>query len=418
MDLQITAFPARNGESLLIECYGKEKTNILVDMGFSETYNKFIKPKLKSIGEKGEKIDLLVLTHYDSDHVEGAVEFFKDIINKKFIDIEEIWINDFYALSSDVLDIKDLDEENENIYKFARFMSKIYGRDNSKINKVEVSKDDVMNITKLIEELEYNFKINKSFEYRLVFNDEDKYSVVNINDEVNIKIIGPTKANVEKLSKEFFYWIKKNYRKYLDIKKEELFEIFVANISKEENKNTNNLIRKVEVNSSDDDDVINEILSQNNKYRDTSLANRNSIAFTLEFNGYKLILAGDTDHKTLIKNIPQNENYSLLKVPHHGSRNNINRELLKKINCKNYLICTDGSGRSRHPDLETLLYISEIENSNIYINYPINKLAIPSNILKKLKDNNTINLYENTLKNQPFIIKFKEGEIVCTKNNH
>ena len=59
MDLQIPAFPrARNGESLLIECYGKEKTNILVDMGFSETYNKFIKPKLKSIGEKGEKIDL------------------------------------------------------------------------------------------------------------------------------------------------------------------------------------------------------------------------------------------------------------------------------------------------------------------------------------------------------------------------
>ena len=205
MDLQITAFPARNGESLLIECYGKEKTNILVDMGFSETYNKFIKPKLKSIGEKGEKIDLLVLTHYDSDHVEGAVEFFKDIINEEFIDIQEIWINDFYALSSDVLDIKDLDEENENIYKFARFMSKIYGRDNSKINKVEVSKDDVMNITKLIEELGYNFKINKSFEYRLVFNDEDKYSVVNINDEVNIKIIGPTKANVEKLSKEFFY---------------------------------------------------------------------------------------------------------------------------------------------------------------------------------------------------------------------
>ena len=335
MDLQITAFPARNGESLLIECYGKEKTNILVDMGFSETYNKFIKPKLKSIGEKGEKIDLLVLTHYDSDHVEGAVEFFKDIINEEFIDIQEIWINDFYALSSDVLDIKDLDEENENIYKFARFMSKIYGRDNSKINKVEVSKDDVMNITKLIEELGYNFKINKSFEYRLVFNDEDKYSVVNINDEVNIKIIGPTKANVEKLSKEFFYWIKKNYRNYLDIKKEELFEIFVANISKEEDKNTNNLIRKVEVNSSDDDDVIKEILSQNNKYRDTSLANRNSIAFTLEFNGYKLILAGDTDHKTLIKNIPQNENYSLLKVPHHGSRNNINRELLKKINCKN-----------------------------------------------------------------------------------
>ena len=418
MDLQITAFPARNGESLLIECYGKEKTNILVDMGFSETYNKFIKPKLKSIGEKGEKIDLLVLTHYDSDHVEGAVEFFKDIINEEFIDIQEIWINDFYALSSDVLDIKDLDEENENIYKFARFMSKIYGRDNSKINKVEVSKDDVMNITKLIEELGYNFKINKSFEYRLVFNDEDKYSVVNINDEVNIKIIGPTKANVEKLSKEFFYWIKKNYRNYLDIKKEELFEIFVANISKEEDKNTNNLIRKVEVNSSDDDDVIKEILSQNNKYRDTSLANRNSIAFTLEFNGYKLILAGDTDHKTLIKNIPQNENYSLLKVPHHGSRNNINRELLKKINCKNYLICTDGSGRSRHPDLETLLYISEIENSNIYINYPINKLAIPTKRLKKLKDNNIINLYENTLKNQPFIIKFKEGEIVCTKNNH
>ena len=56
-----------------------------------------------------------------------------------------------------------------------------------------------------------------------------------------------------------------------------------------------------------------------------------------------------------------------------------------------------------------------MKNSNIYINYPINKLAIPSKRLKKLKDNNIINLYENTLKNRPFIIKFKEGEIVLHK---
>ena len=82
MDLQITAFPARNGESLLIECYGKEKTNILVDMGFSETYNKFIKPKLKSIGEKGEKIDLLVLTHYDSNLLDLCPKYMEEIILK------------------------------------------------------------------------------------------------------------------------------------------------------------------------------------------------------------------------------------------------------------------------------------------------------------------------------------------------
>lgn len=417
MDIQITAFPARNGESLFIECYGEEKTNILIDMGFSETYNKFIRQKLKNIAKKGEKIDLLVLTHYDSDHVEGAVEFFKDLSNEKFIEVEEIWINDFYSLSSEELNVQGLDQEGEFVYKFARFISRIYGRDNSKINKVEVSKEDVMSITKLINELGYNCKINKSLEHRLACIHESN-NAINISKDVIIKIIGPTKLNMEKLSKQFCDWIKDNRELYLDIEEEELFEIFVANIDKNEIDDVANIIKKVEISSGKNDDTINKILKENKKYNDYSLANRSSISFILEFNGYKLIFSGDTDTTTLINNISTEDNYDLLKVSHHGSKKNTSRDLLEKINCKNYLICTDGSGRSRHPNLETLLYISEHEDSKIYTNYPINRMSISKQNINILKSKYKMNLYENTSIGQPFIIIFKDGELIWKKENH
>lgn len=71
MEVKITAFPAENGESILIECFGVKKTNILVDLGYSQTYKKFIEKKLRSLANLDEKIDLFVLTHYDADHIEG-----------------------------------------------------------------------------------------------------------------------------------------------------------------------------------------------------------------------------------------------------------------------------------------------------------------------------------------------------------
>lgn len=43
--------------------------------------------------------------------------------------------------------------------------------------------------------------------------------------------------------------------------------------------------------------------------------------------------------------------YDLVKLPHHGSVRNISEEWSQKINCRNYMICTDGFS---HPDKQTI----------------------------------------------------------------
>jgi hypothetical protein len=43
-----------------------------------------------------------------------------------------------------------------------------------------------------------------------------------------------------------------------------------------------------------------------------------------------------------------------LKLPHHGSRRNIDNGLLEAIRCRRYLISTSGRGSSHHPDHEAL----------------------------------------------------------------
>jgi hypothetical protein len=62
-----------------------------------------------------------------------------------------------------------------------------------------------------------------------------------------------------------------------------------------------------------------------------------------------------------------------LKVPHHGSANNLNIDLLKLLDCPRYLVSTDGSGH-HHTDREAIARVIKYgkngENgSTLFFNY-------------------------------------------------
>ena len=72
----IEMFPAENGDAFLVRLDNGE--NILIDMGYNETYSKFIKNRLIDLKNENQCIDLLIITHIDEDHIVGAIEFFKE----------------------------------------------------------------------------------------------------------------------------------------------------------------------------------------------------------------------------------------------------------------------------------------------------------------------------------------------------
>lgn len=70
-----------------------------------------------------------------------------------------------------------------------------------------------------------------------------------------------------------------------------------------------------------------------------------------------------------------------MKVSHHGSAINISNELLDMIDCRNYLISTNGGkGRSCHPDRETIGNITwhsrrnHDSTLNLIFNYPVSTI--------------------------------------------
>ena len=95
----IEMFPAENGDAFLIRLDNDK--NIVIDMGYATTYTNFIKDRFIDLNNKNQCIDLLIITHIDEDHIDGAIEFFKEngYSNKpNIIEVKEIWYNSYRHL--------------------------------------------------------------------------------------------------------------------------------------------------------------------------------------------------------------------------------------------------------------------------------------------------------------------------------
>ncbi|HHB95375.1 MAG TPA: MBL fold metallo-hydrolase, partial [Campylobacterales bacterium] len=85
MSIKFNFFKAKAGDSILVST---NNTNILIDGGYGTTYKNEIKPKIEQL----DKLDLVVLTHTDEDHICGLIE----MLNKHKKDrkkINELWFN-------------------------------------------------------------------------------------------------------------------------------------------------------------------------------------------------------------------------------------------------------------------------------------------------------------------------------------
>ncbi|MFA1560536.1 ComEC/Rec2 family competence protein [Aliivibrio fischeri] len=112
------------------------------------------------------------------------------------------------------------------------------------------------------------------------------------------------------------------------------------------------------------------------------IINKSSIAFIASLKNQSVLFLGDSNPQIICNNlknigysINNPINLSMLKLSHHGSQHNTNKELLEIINCSNYYISTNG-GNYNHPDKETIKLLSDRTDElnttfNIYLNYDI-----------------------------------------------
>lgn len=125
---------------------------------------------------------------------------------------------------------------------------------------------------------------------------------------------------------------------------------------------------------------IKELIKQKWIMAKLSDENKASIAFELEtWDGKKMLMLGDAEYDDFVSGLKVFHNdefgrlmFDLVKLSHHGSKNNFHPNLLDLIHSTYYIVSSDGK-KFGHPDKEVLAQIVDKTDSCILFNYESRK---------------------------------------------
>lgn len=321
MSISIRILKAKHGDSIFISyCTDESVFNILIDGGPSATFKSGPSDRIKGdlcllldeLKNKGELIDLLILTHIDDDHIAGLLKAFKaqDYLQKM---VKSVWFNSS-KLITDHFNEKEIPQNN------------IYINSISPTTSVQQGK----NLETLLEEIGCK-----------------RASLIIAGQVIDIgpfkfRILSP---NQEKLRKLLCIW--------------PVDESSAVTASA----NTDYSL------------TLKKILENDRFIKDTSIANGSSIAFILEMDSRKLLFLGDSHEDVVISELAAlgyNSNNKLevdfVKISHHGSQYNTSNNLLAYIKSDKFIISTNGK-RHGLPDKRTIARILKNSSGKICFNY-------------------------------------------------
>ncbi|SEH05580.1 ComEC/Rec2 family competence protein [Candidatus Venteria ishoeyi] len=297
MPISFNFLPAGSGDAILIAA---DNFNILIDGGNNrmKQHNTLVK-KLKEIKSKDEQLDWIVLTHIDEDHINGLIKILRRNNNLK-IPIKNIWFNAFNNYKVDAI-----------------------------ITSSEISQKQLITFEQLVDEVKQS---NIGVELCKNISIERFSHPIKINKNIKISLLSPTSEILDKL-----------YREYVKEKKSS--NISAKNKDSDYNYSIEDLGNRPDVNK-------------------TSLTNKSSISFILTYqNKFNFLLLADADIDTVISSL-KNQKYTktnplkvnFVKLAHHGSKFNLNKEFLELVETDIFIISSNISNHG-HPHKETLAKI-------------------------------------------------------------
>ncbi len=365
-------YPAEEGDAFLVSFGEFHEVNIMIDMGLSKTYTNCIRADLLALKNNGKKIDLLVITHVDEDHIQGAIRFFEENgPEQKIIEVSEVWHNSYRHLQFEKEKSRMTNDEQLSLEQL-----KLQNQSRKSDGISDISVVQGTTLARLLYANGVNW--NTSFGDNAVCIDNSFECFI---PDINIKLLSPNKEKLSRLSK---HWLNKlNSMSYdFSINDDEIFddafELYMQYI-RDDVATTSNISS-----SKEHFDIVGLAAVEG---EDKSKTNGSSISFILEYAGKKLLFLGDShediifDELTLLQATGYLLHFDVVKISHHGSNNNISKRLLDLIQSQRYLISTNGLKHS-HPNLEAISKIAMAGHRKLILtNYSHEKLdcfAVPA----------------------------------------
>jgi hypothetical protein len=364
---------ARKGDCLLLH-YGSKKNPglVMIDGGPKAVYGPHLRPRLEEIRKKRVKgneplqVDLLMVSHVDDDHIQGILDLtreLRDAANARkpqLVQILGLWHNSFDNI------IK------HNTKPLTASITDQFGA--AAVNGgAELSDDEVIEVEERYEESGPDVDPEKAQELvasslkvlasiaqgaqlrhdaerlELPLNEEfggdlivaKNAESVDLGNGLAFTVAGPMLPEVDALRKKHLEWLKK---------------------LKEEGKKPSDVLAA---------------------YVDKSVPNLSSLVLLAEVGEKTMLLTGDARGDKILEGLEAvgrmekggKIEVDLLKVPHHGSSNNLDDNFFERIIAKHYVFSGDGEhGNPERETLEMLFKARGDDDYTIHLTYPIDEI--------------------------------------------
>ena len=326
--ISLKVIKAKHGDSLLL-CH--DDVTLLIDGGPPGVYKRFLRPVLSELKSDNDftapQIDLLMVSHIDSDHIAGVLDLTQELIEndqedkKPFVTVSEVWHNSF----ADTL-VNDMNSSAVTVREQSLQVADLGGSDNELAKIIENSSHVLASVSqgrRLRNETErLKVPLNPGFKDNVVLSTSQKNTWH--RSGVSIQTVGPTQSELDDLR------VKWSKELPIILKKERDKQAALASAGR----------------------------------LDQSISNLASIVSIIKADGKSILLTGDARgdmiYKWLVDTFQKNTfHFDVIKWPHHGSDKNMDVDFFKHITADVHVVCGDGNHGNPEPKTFDMLFSAQ-----------------------------------------------------------
>lgn len=358
--MKITLLPSEKGDCLLIE---SDDVAILADGGMPGSYTAEVRPFLGRFAAAGGELDLVYVSHVDQDHIAGVLQLLEDTVQwrvhkhkvannrpstkPKFDEppvVKRIWHNSFKALVPE--------NAGEIGTMLAARANTLSSSGNPAAIKLAAAYGNIANsipeaikVSRRIAADQLDIPLNGEFNHRLAMVRGNNAIRLKPGSKLSIRVIGPFEKDLEILRDYWNAWLK-------DVKNANAIRSL-----KEWLENNRAGLPAGTLGLSIDDEI-----GRRAKVTEPNLASLMLLLEETKPGGgvTRAIMTGDGHHEDVLAGLEHHGlladgnglHVDLLKIQHHGSEHNLDRDFVKRITADHYVFCANGE--HENPDLRII----------------------------------------------------------------
>ena len=372
MFFSLDVLRARKGDCLMLHFGAEDDPHLmLIDGGPSDVYKPFLKPRLQEIHQSRElderdplPVDVVMVSHVDDDHIKGILDLTKEQRGNNpdlRLDVTSLWHNSFddllrtkpdelvagFGTASVETSAAAGEAAIDSGSVLASFGARMLNSD------AEIEDEDMHQTVEVLSSIPQGralrddakalgWKPNDKFKGKLILATETAKAVM--LGDMKVTVVGPMQPELLALQEQHDEWLR---------------------AQKEKKKKSPEAALSAFV--------------------DPSIPNLSSIVVLAELGGKSMLLTGDARGDKILEGMELAElleagkkHVDLLKVPHHGSDNNMETSFFERVTAEHYVF--SGDGEHGNPERTTLQMLLDARGDDagytIHLTYPVAEIDV------------------------------------------